>query len=327
MRSITRFVRRYVVTMRPYLLFVSGITGLAGLALAPDVGTGRLALLGGVLFLSYGFGQALTDCFQLDTDALSAPYRPLVRGTLRIRDVAIVSCAGLLGVGSVLVWHNVWTLGPVLLAVVGLATYTPFKRRWWAGPFYNAAIVALLLLIAYLAGIGESAWPAPGRMPSPRPHAPPSFWPAVAVTFFGYANFVLAGYFKDISADRASGYRTLPVVAGRRITARVSDAFAGLAVLGAVGAIATVSSSTPARGPGAAFVVAGAAVALVAQARLHRVRSDAGAFRAIEPVVHAYVLLLSGIAALHRPDLTPFLLVFYCAFAVAMHRRPERAQI
>ena len=37
----------------------------------------------------------------------------------------------------------------------------------------------------------------------------------MAATFFGYANFVLAGYFKDIEADRATGYRTFPVVFGR----------------------------------------------------------------------------------------------------------------
>jgi len=54
--------------------------GLVGLAFAPDLPPGRVLLAFVPLFLSYGFGQALTDCFQIDTDAVSAPYRPLVRG-------------------------------------------------------------------------------------------------------------------------------------------------------------------------------------------------------------------------------------------------------
>ena len=37
---------------------------------------------------------------------------------------------------------------------------------------------------------------------------------ALLAVFFGYANFVLAGYFKDVDADRATGYHTLPVVFG-----------------------------------------------------------------------------------------------------------------
>jgi len=322
------FLRDYVVTMRPYLLFVSGITGLAGLSMAPSVGLPGFALLGTAFFLSYGFGQALTDCSQRDTDAISAPYRPLVRGTIRVRDVALVSLAGLALVGAVLVWHNRWNLALVLAAVAGLATYTPFKRRWWAGPFYNAAIVTLLLVAGYAAGIGEGAWPAPGRMPRPRPTLPPAFWPTASLTFFAYANFVLAGYFKDIAADRAAGYRTLPVVSGRRMSAAVSDGFAALTVLSAAIALSVAPRAGPAIRVISSVAVAGGIVAtLVGQVRLHRVRHDAEAHRAIEPVVHAYLLLLSGVAAAHQPAWAPFLAVFYAAFVMALRARPECAQI
>jgi len=33
-----RFVRAYIVTMRPYLLFVSGAAGLVGLSFGADLG-------------------------------------------------------------------------------------------------------------------------------------------------------------------------------------------------------------------------------------------------------------------------------------------------
>jgi len=45
------------------------------------------------------------------------------------------------------------------------------------------------------------------------------FTSAVCAVFFGYANFVVMGYFKDISADRATGYRTFPVTFGWRAAA------------------------------------------------------------------------------------------------------------
>ena len=106
--------------------------------------------------------------------------------------------------------------------MVGLATYTWFKRRWWGGPFYNAWIVAVLMLIGHVsaAGVAGQALRWPPALPF-----------ALLATFFGYANFVLAGYFKDVSADRVTGYHTLPVVAGRSTAALVSDLYAGAAIV------------------------------------------------------------------------------------------------
>ena len=91
------FARGYAVTIRPYLCFVSGATGLAGLALTTTGSTITLAILASVFFAAYGFGQALTDVTQLDTDAISAPYRPMVRGQIRPRDVFLVSLMERLG--------------------------------------------------------------------------------------------------------------------------------------------------------------------------------------------------------------------------------------
>jgi 4-hydroxybenzoate polyprenyltransferase len=326
------FFRGFLVTMRPYLLFVSGITGLAGLALAPRLPLGSTLMLGIVFFLSYGFGQALTDCFQLDTDSLSAPYRPLVRGSIRRRDVLIVSALGLVGVGAVLISFHAWNLPLVVLSIAGLATYTSFKRRWWAGPFYNAVIVALLLLIGYASGTAGpqapswTAWLASTHL-DPIPAALPG---ALILVFFGYANFVLTGYFKDISADRAAAYRTLPVVYGTRLSAWISDGFALLALLGA--GVATLGAPLGHAGTGSPiaaflFLASGTMATLVGQVRIHRVRLESDAHRAIEPVVHAYILLLAGVAVLHKPSWTLALAVFYAAYALAMRVRPERAQI
>lgn len=137
------FTRSYIITMRPYLLFVSGITGIVGLALGPSIGIGATAIAALAFFLSYGFGQALTDCFQLDTDSLSSPYRPLAQGRLGRREVLVVSLTGLGCCGAILIYLHPLNAPLAGLTVLGLATYTFFKRRWWGGPCYNAWIVAL----------------------------------------------------------------------------------------------------------------------------------------------------------------------------------------
>jgi 4-hydroxybenzoate polyprenyltransferase len=310
------FWRDYVITMRPYLLFVSGITGIAGLALARETGAVAVAVLSAVFFLTYGFGQALTDCFQLDTDRLSAPYRPLVLGRLRRDDVLAVSLAGLVACGLAIGAFAAGTLPLCGLAILGLVTYTWFKRRWWGGPWYNAWIVALVLYIAAQTGPGVS-W------------REPTLLGALAAALFGYANFVLVGYYKDVTADRATGYRTFPVVFGLRAAHRLSDCFAVLALAGGLIAAVAAASAAGTRGwvAAAGFGLAAAGTSLVAQRRVHGVRSDRDAHVALAPVVHAYVLLLATVAVAARPGWAPLLALFYLGFAATLRGRPVTEQI
>jgi 4-hydroxybenzoate polyprenyltransferase len=310
------FWRDYGITMRPYLLFVSGITGIAGLALAPGAPAWSFATLALVFFLAYGFGQALTDCFQLDTDSLSAPYRPLVRGTIRRSDVLAVSLAGLT-LSSIVIGAQAPAALPLCaLTVVGLATYTWFKRRWWGGPLWNAWIVALVLLIGYVGAGGTT-------------HAHGPLLGAMVAAFFGYANFVLVGYYKDIPADRATGYRTFPVVFGLARSHLVSDGFVVGAIAGAAASIATLGTT---RGvvhlvAGLAFAVPALTAAAVAQVRTHGVVSDRDAYQAIGPGVHAYVLLMAAVAAAARPAWAGGLALFYAGFVATLRRRPMAEQI
>ena len=315
------FLRSYVITMRPYLLFVSGITGIAGLSFAPDLPILPLTILSVTFFLSYGFGQALTDCFQTDTDSLSSPYRPLTQGRIKKRDVLAVSLFGLLLSGIILTLFFPINLILSFVAIIGLATYTFFKRRWWGGPFYNAWIVALLCLIAYLAGCGgadtKMIWN-------------PALLATLATVFFGYANFVLTGYYKDISADRETGYNTLPVVFGLKTASVVSDLFASLTFI----ACGTTIFLTLPQGEGLTvngysllFAIGGVFASLLAQIRLHRVSSENDAHEAITPVVHSYLLLLSAIATSQKPDWSIPLILFYMGFLLVMRLRPMKQQI
>jgi 4-hydroxybenzoate polyprenyltransferase len=313
--SEARFVKSYVVTMRPYLLFVSGITGIAGLSFTHSISTMGILLISIASFLSYGFGQALTYCFQTDTDAISAPYRPLTQGMVSTQQILIISVAGLTGCVAIFSSYNPLNLFLGVLAGAGLATYTPFKRRWWAGPFYNAWIVGVLCLMGYLAGGGSGA-----------SSTPIVFKLLLAAMFFGYANFVLSGYFKDIAADRVTGYKTLPVVYGRKKAAWVSDGLAALMIL-MVMTIVVQLHRTSVVWIAVGFLLLGTITAIRAQVCLHRVKEDKDAHRAISKVVHSYILMLAGIAAAQKPAWAMPLMLFYVAFVLVMEIRPEKHQI
>lgn len=313
------FARAYVVTMRPYLLFVSGAAALVGLSFLPEPTAGRVILAFVPLFLSYGLGQALTDCFQTDTDSISAPYRPLVTGAVSKRQVLSVSLVGLTGVVLVLAYLNppILLLGAV--AVVGLLTYTCLKRTWWGGPPWNSWIVAVIPVMGRLVDREY------GLVSLFRPEGPyeMAFSLAVLSVFFGYANFVVMGYFKDISADAQTGYRTFPVVFGWRpavvygdLTAAVSAALtarvmwlAGVNVWGAV------------------MFAAGLALHLHAQVAMHRIRDERKTGTPIANGVRAFVLYCLAIAATNRVGWTPLLLVFYVLFEFILRIRPERGQV
>jgi 4-hydroxybenzoate polyprenyltransferase len=317
------FWNGYWLTLRPYLFFVSGAAGLIGLALAPGLGWGGMFAGFLAFFFAYGLGQALTDTFQIDTDSISSPYRPLTRGVISRAHVLTISLGGLAICSLVLALLNVYTLLPSALCVTGLITYTWFKRRWWGGPFWNAWIVALLPATGFLCGgarlqeiFGSGLLAA-----------------AMTSVFFSYAVFVLLGYFKDISADRATGYRTLPVVAGWHTSIQVSAFFAVASAT--AGITLLMLAGYP---PGISYHLAGYWAGLliwlfgiIQLARAHfmmaGLNSEDEAYRAILPAVRAFVLMHLGLAGVLLPPLLPAVIVIYGFFELALSVRPSEKQI
>lgn len=316
--SSSAFWRCYWTTARPYLFFVSGASGWVGLNLGERIPAFPFIAAFAAFFLSYGLGQALTDVSQRDTDSISSPYRPLTRGLIAPRQVLTVSLAGLAACGAIFVWRNPWNLLPSVLAVAGLATYTPLKRRPWGGPPWNSWIVALLPLMGALCGARDpmEALALPGLLP------------AMGSVFFSYAIFVLLGYFKDISADRATGYRTLPVVAGWKPSILVSAAFAAVAIACSLALQSTVGADWSAGGwAGRALAAAGAALLAYAHLSMWRTRSESEAHGPIAQVVRGYVLLHVGEAVCFAPSQAAFAALFLIAFEAAIATRPERSQV
>ena len=313
------FIKSYVVTMRPYLLFVSGAAGMVGLAFIESPPLWRVALAFVPLFFSYGLGQALTDCFQTDTDAISAPYRPLVRGVVSKAQVFWVSLVGLTVVVLILAYLNPWILPLGFLAVIGLLTYTYFKRRWWGGPPWNAWIVAILPMMGRLVDRDYSL----SELIRFGDVLSPSFCLSVIAIFAGYANFVVMGYFKDISADRETGYRTFPVVFGWRANAVYGDVTA----LVVAGLTAWVVVLTGGGFWAWAVLVAAVALQLHAQVSVHRTRDEHAVGTPIANGVRALIFFCLAIVLALKPGWIGFAGIFYVAFELALRLRPEHGQV
>ncbi|NNC94732.1 MAG: UbiA family prenyltransferase [Chitinophagales bacterium] len=304
--------------MRPYLLFISAVTAWAGMSVAPDY---QLFSINSILtfialFFAYGFGQALTDCFQVDTDKISAPYRPLSKGIVSTKSVATVSITGLFLITIVLVYLNLWNILLCVLSVAGLYTYTFVKRRvWWGGPFYNAWIVALLPIMGYLSISGKSLSALEDK----------SLQMLIVLSFFSYATFVLIGYLKDITADRESGYKTFPVVFGWNAAVWVSDIFI---IISLISCFKLVQHDLK------AIVISSIAliIYLTGQIYAHTTKQkvETNTVLPVTSTVRSFILLHLAVLLAFNPDNISILIaagLFYIVFEITLAMRPEMGQI
>lgn len=297
--------------MRPYLFFISGFAGMSGMALtdaSPDMSY-WIALL--PFFLSYGFGQALTDCFQVDTDKISAPYRPLSQGVIKRKDVLLVSVSGLVFCIAVLFWFNPYNLVLGALSFLGLATYSYVKRKYWPlGPPYNALIVSFLPIMGYLCFSGATIF-----------NLPPEVFKASLVLFMSYMIFVLMGYLKDITADRVANYNTFSVVWGWDATVWVSD-FMYLTTLLMLYLFGWVAGY----GWVLFFLASGIAFSSQISAHFQKVKTEEYSAFSIAGSVRFFILCCFVILYSFKPGLWPWLILGYLLFEYSLSRRPEKGQ-
>jgi 4-hydroxybenzoate polyprenyltransferase len=304
-------LRALWVTGRPYLMFVSGAAALVGLALgrAPIVHVVPAFV---VLFVSYGLGQALTDVFQTDTDALSAPERPLVQGTIDKRTVLIASLGGLTACAAVIVLLSPTAALPAAIAIAMLATYTPLKRRWWGGPPWNSAVVALLPLLG--------AWPGDGTRRGPRRRSGPC------------RDGVVVWYLRRVRnpwlpEGRRSGPRdSLQHRGGAVRSSRAVVASAAFATLGLAASVWLVQAALTVSA-GTALWSVGAVLLVGAHVLAWKSTTDYDAWPGIQASVHGFVALHLGEAAAIKPRWTLVAWILFGASIVAMFRRPVRRQV
>jgi len=311
-----KFWRAFLIHMRPYLLFVSGIAGLSGMSVAnkQDIKPGVFLMAFIPFFLGYGFGQALTDCFQIDTDTISAPYRPLVKKEVSPKSVGIVSIAGLVLISISVIYLNYYNIIWGILSVTGLVTYTYFKKNiWYAGPFYNGWIVMLLPIMGYMA---VSATDLSGLLNR-------NILLLALLTLFAYANFVLIGYLKDISADKATQYRTFPVVFGWNKTIIIGYIFVIVSIITCfllTGFQDTYSFPV--------FLIA-SIISISGQLYGHFTKNkiETNTSIPISATVRSFILWHIAVILHFRQSWLLFLILFYGCFEIFLFTRPERKQI
>ncbi|KAA1243612.1 UbiA family prenyltransferase [Aquimarina sp. RZ0] len=316
------FIRSYVTHMRPYLLFVSGIAGYAGMALSFSVSISesiRLVVCLIAFFLGYGFGQALTDCFQIDTDSISSPYRPLVRGIVKKGHVMAISIIGLIAIGVPLILFNIYNLPIFLLSALGLITYTFFKKNvTLMGPFWNSWIVMLLPIAGYLS--------CSNTLSINTIVSDTSILVLAIMTFASYANFVLIGYLKDISADRETGYKTFPVVYGwiksmwmGNVNVFVSIVAGGLLISQQYTLIGMLT-----------FIL-GSLIAIRGQiyGLLTLDRTEENSAIPVASTVRSFILWHLAIIFSFQSSVAVFIsgVVFYLLFELVIYNRPQKEQI
>lgn len=318
------FWSRYLIHMRPYLLFLSGAAGLVGMSLIENPDTWKIVLGFLPFFFSYGLGQALTDVFQTDTDSISSPYRPLVKGEIKKRDVFIASMAGFLTGIAIMALINPWIFIPGIIGVIGLATYSPIKRKWWSGPPWNSWIVSSLVLTGLMVDRGFNPLT---EIPALTEQSILLLL-AMIVIFFAYANFVVTGYFKDITADRSTGYETVQVRFGWKAGAIYGDIISilaagitlGIGILGMKGeSLSSWLWTIP--------LLIGFIVNLKAQTDIHGIRDESKTHGPILNVVRAFLLYCYAIILVSKPNWVLFLIPFHIAFEIVIWKRPEKSQI
>jgi 4-hydroxybenzoate polyprenyltransferase len=152
----------------------------------------------------------------------------------------------------------------------------------------------------------------------------------LSAVFWGYANFVLVGYFKDVEADRATGYNTFLVVFGRRLSSIASNIFGLMTILTTL-SVFTYSNSLDQlieENPYETIIfVVGSLVMFLCQVLVHFIKKDDESSNAISLSVHAYILLLSSIIVLNKNDWFIPMIIFYALFNLTMILRPAKNQI
>lgn len=205
-------MRAHLETWRPYTLSYPGLVGLAGAA----SGTGDPTAAGVLAAwlcptLAWLGGHYLGDYFDRDLDAIGKPQRPLPSGRLSAATARACGLGCVLAAAAVTAAVDWTAVVAVLLALAGVVAYSRLlKGRGLLGNAVRG------LLTAMAVGYGAAVSVPLGEPPSW--HVLPV---ALAFLLHDTASNIV-GTLRDTEADRAGGYRTLPVAHGPVVAVRTS---------------------------------------------------------------------------------------------------------
>lgn len=202
-----RFVT-HLDTVRPDLVFYSGLVSVAGALLAAD-DPSPWRLLGAWAAPTLGWFAAMYggDYFDRDLDAIAKPQRPIPSGRMpaRVALAGMVACIGL-GMVIALALNPISGFVVIVTAALGIAYSKYLKARGIWGNVVRGAITAMAFLFGVLA-----------VAPSP----PLELLPIALIFWLHDSASNVIGAICDADGDRAGGYHTFPVRHGEAAALRL----------------------------------------------------------------------------------------------------------
>ena len=200
---MANFIYNYLRSMRLYYCFVSGATTLAGVAfyhiLSGKSWGWRDAVILSCGFFAWGINQIFNDYFDLESDRINAPCRPMAAGKLDIKKALLLSTVLMLILGGA----SLAVAPAALPAVIVGAVLNLFYSKLKSIPVVNCLVYgASLSCCAWFgyAGLCGTNWEKAFSLD------------ALIVSLLVLPIHVFmcsVSYYKDKEGDRAAGVRTL----------------------------------------------------------------------------------------------------------------------
>jgi len=210
-------LRAYWEILRPLNCTMAGAAAIIGLAIAGGLQPRATALIFLTVFMSTGAGNAINDYYDREIDAINRPKRPIPSGCISAKKALHYSLASFAG-GCLFAG----LMNQICLAVAAFnsALLFLYARNLKATPLAGNISVAFLTGSTFL--FGGAAAGAAGLFANQVPFL---------LSFLVSMSREIAKDIEDMAGDRAGGARTLPILAGERLSAALAAAFA-LAAIG-----------------------------------------------------------------------------------------------
>lgn len=329
MKSMVRFVRAYVKSMRLYYSFVTGIAGWLGVSYyeylatvspehtietAPEPEKKLVILI--LLFLSWGINQIINDYLGLAEDRINAPHRPMVTGELNPRAALSVSI-GLLVVSGGVTW---WYLEPVAVAflVAGVLLNIIYEFAKGHGAWGNL-VFGLMITMAPCFG-GYASGPTLSTVLLPHRLS------VLSLVFVMNSTMTFYTYFKDYKGDMTAGKRTLVVRYG---LSRARLLSMGMALLPSLVFAFLRFSGLHATPLNPTFIILGVLTVFLqvwTGVLYYRYPSGLKTYLSLETNFRACICGQAALIAIFNPDLAIWLFIMsyiFVGFLFDLHRNPE----
>lgn len=202
---------------RPVNSITAGLAGALGYLMATGTLVPEVAFIVLTVALVTGAGNAINDYFDADIDRINRPSRPIPSGDVsRCHALVFASVLFVLGIAASIPTNAVC----IAIAVANSLLLVLYAARLKSTPLAGNILVAYLAGSIFLFGGALAGFDGLVRG-----------LPVFLITFLAMLARELLKDAEDVEGDRASGARTLPILAGVGTTCLLASACGFLAVL------------------------------------------------------------------------------------------------